>query len=708
MSAKHQSQTNQTSFRLKHRRDGRDRNRHIFSIPYKGAIQLVRVSWSEDSLRLAGLLVQGLSSLQNQAIQLSTRIAQAVSPSTPLPQHCASLLAHSRLAHLLCCNPLPRPADLFDAIDRGEAHSLWEESAAFCPGSLLDAMVTSRVGCGCTESPSTSGRDDVSASAEQQLRTAIAQSASAGRRSAAELVKQSGLLQALAERLSGEGRRDEALCEATEALRIRFGLFGHTFGSGKEGDGESHADGEEKQDGGRSVTLTPTVAAARAAWPSLFLRKEASGKIGGLYNPWRVVGDYLESLIFVGTLSESAGMVDDAEQNFREGRRVAEAAGAAHVCAAFLSSMGEVKRKKEKWDAASEAFERAGEFFRDAPVDCEGCRAVALARLERRRGDLARRRPGTASEGGDEHPGAQVHYERAVKMLHGVVGSKPGNDLGEKKQPVERTGRSEGLEATAEAEEGSMEGVKRNLMWAMSAAEPSQEPVVPVPVKRKPGRNARAEPERKPLAEAPINPPKKGRPGRKNTAAEVVTILSSDEEASCVTHSDIPIPAAKRKGPVRGRASRIVQESSASELESEASSTNVANSRAPVTRKQPRGRKPRSAATGSDAASESSPPAKPAPAKTVSALPDLDKTQEKLRRVVLLEKDSVLPVPRGSRLGKIAVGAAELDELQAGVGRISLNDAGRKQLGRGAEAELKPWGSAARGELARVLLQQGE
>ncbi|GAQ80926.1 Regulator of spindle pole body duplication [Klebsormidium nitens] len=652
-------------------------------------------------LQVADLLaVKGLSSLQQQAIQLVTRIAHAVSPSTPLPHHCASLLAHSRLSHLLCCNPLPSPASLSDEGDRGKTHSFWEKSAALCPGSLLEATVKSRAGCACTESPSTSERDDVSASAEQELRAAIAQSASAGRRSATELVKQSGLLQALAERLLREGRRDEALCEATEALRIRFGLFGHTFGAGRETEGDSHAEGEEKQDSGRSVTLTPTVAAARVGWPSLFSRKETSGKISGLHNSWRVVGDYLESLFFVGTLSESAGMVDDAEQNFREGRRIAEAAGAAHVCAAFLSSMGEVKRKKGKWDAASEAFERAGEFLREAPIDCEGCRVLALARLERRKGDLVRRRPGSASEAGKEQSGAREHYERAAKMLHGVVGSEPGSGRREKQHLVERAGLSKGLGATAELEEGSMEGVKRNLMWAMSEAEPSKELVVPV--KRKPGRKAPANPERTPLAEAPTNH-KTGRPGRKKAAVEVVTILSSDEEASCVTRLETANPAGKRKGPVRGRASKIAQESSASELESEASSTSVANSRAPVTRKQPRGRKPRNAATGSDAASESSPPA-----KRVPALPDLDKRQEKLRRVVLLEKDSVLPALRGSRLGKIPVGAAELDELQAGVGRIALNDAGGERMERGSDAGLEPWLPAAREELARVLVQQGK
>jgi hypothetical protein len=666
-------------------------------------------------LHVRVLPLQGLQRLQQEAMQLAVLIAQAVSPSTPLPQHLATLLSNSRISHLFCCNTLP--SQLFQEFaqhdvesnrktggNTGCVDSFWEEAAALCPGSLLEAKVRPAAESCCTESPSTSGRDDDSTSPVQQLRSIIAQSTHGSRRSVPELVKQGGLLQLLAERLLSEGRRDEALCEATEALRKRFGLFGHTFGTAKGGETEGHLDGEDSQPQSKSTILTPTGMAGRAGWIPLYSQRAASGRVSVLHNPWRIVGDYLESLLLVGTLSESAGMVDDAEQNFREGRRVAEAVGAAHAEAEFHSAMGEVKRKKGNWGAAEEAFGRASRLLLEEPVDCEGCRVLGLARLERRKGDLIRRQPESVPAERRSALGAGEHYERAAKLLRSIGGSGFDRALG---------GRTGGLvevglgSDSGEGEDGSMGSVKRNLMGAMAAAEPTKGHVAAV--KRRPGRKAKVEPKLEPLAEASVIP-KKGRQNRKKAPVEVITVLSSDdEEESCISAAETHAPktAAKRKGPVRGRVHKLAQESSTSELESEASSTSVVR---PVLKKQLRGKKLRSTAGGSDAASESSPPSKTSAAGRRAAHADLDKTQEKLRRVMPYEKESVLPALRGSRLRGPVSDAAEMEALQTGLGRILLSETeavGRDLQTKGLEGGFKPWLPGAREELGRVLLQQG-
>jgi tetratricopeptide (TPR) repeat protein len=658
------------------------------------------------------LPVQGLQRLQQEAMQLAVLIAQAVSPRTPPPQHLATLLSNSRISHLFCHNPLPSQSLQKSAQHDGESNrktggntgcvdSFWEEAAALCPGSLLEAKVKLSAECCCTESPSTSGRDDDSTSPVQQLRNVIAHNASGSRRSVPELVKQGGLLQLVAERLLREGRRDEALCEATEALRIRFGLFGHTFGTAKGSETEGQSDGEESQPQSKSAILTPTAMAGRAGWISLYSQKAVSGRVSVLHNPWRIVGDYLESLLLVGTLWESAGMVDDAEQNFREGRRIAEAVGAAHAEAEFHSAMGEVKRKKGNWEAAKEAFERARRLLLEEPVDCEGCRVLALARLERREGDLIRRQPESVPGERRSALGAGEHYERAAKLLRSIVGS--GFDRAQRDWTGSLVEVGLGSDSW-EGEDGSIGSVKRNLMGAMAAAERTKGHVAAV--KRRPGRKAKVEPKLEPLTEAPVIP-KKGRQSRKKAAIEVITVLSSDdEEKSCISEAETPAPkaVAKRKGPVRGRVHKLAQESSTSELENEASSTSVVR---PVVKKQLRGKQLRSTAGGSDAASESSPPSKTSAAGWRAAHVDLDKMQEKLRRVVPYEKESVLPALRGSRLRGPVSDAAEMEALRTGLGRISLSEAEAAPQTECSEGGFKPWLPGAREELGRVLLQQG-
>ncbi|XP_024524696.1 separase [Selaginella moellendorffii] len=210
----------------------------------------------------------------------------------------------------------------------------------------------------------------------------------------------------LAEVFMQRGDLEMAIKLATESLQLRLKLLNRTFLVSKD---VSHSTSKSKVEAvGPSAVLS---------WPSLLSRNTCYE-----FSQWHILGDYLESLMQVGSLHEKLGFSDEAERSFREGLWLAKAQNLTFSCIRFTSALGEVHRKQHMWEHAEEGLKDAEKMLEELNSGnvCAGCITMEKCLLKLRFGDLARHSP--KLDGGNIFTNTKLdiglmHYEFAIEAL---------------------------------------------------------------------------------------------------------------------------------------------------------------------------------------------------------------------------------------------------------------------------------------------------
>lgn len=292
--------------------------------------------------------LKGYSVVQERIQKLIFSIATEVSTDASHKLN-ASLWANIRLNHVLC--PVPHPSSFFGMVSQkmkitGDNLEFWQKCAAHCPGTMLDAqlqLILEALGPKtCKTSISNSqcrggAFKAVEAMALSQI--SICKSTLSGSLGLA------ALFHMLAERASEEGKFRDALKFATEGFNLRSRVLSRMFQmSGKETvlkhteSSHRRSQGDEGQRN-KAGSLEVQGSVATIAWPTL---TTSVGQSESRPSPWRVLGDYIESLMQLGVTYEKMGAVDDAERKFREGYNLSLAQHMSLAQATFGSCLGKV------------------------------------------------------------------------------------------------------------------------------------------------------------------------------------------------------------------------------------------------------------------------------------------------------------------------------------------------------------------------------
>lgn len=304
-------------------------------------VSLLRLLLSVNDL----LALKGYSLVQFRVQQL---ILSFLSPARVDlgPKLLSSLWANTRLSHILC--PVPFPSGFFASLTQklgvaGNSIQFWEDCALLCPGTSLDARlrfmhrnfqneghnanVCKAEGCQAFEA--------VEKIALSILRTSP--------KSFGGVFKLAVLFHMLAEYALDEGKLRVACKYAKEALNLRLGLVGSMFHSKYKGGAPTEAGSDNAEIEGadqskeKASRLHILDSVAARAWPELSTHAKP---VHFEPNPWQVLGDYVESLMQIGVISEKMGAVDDALSSFSEGYFVSMSQNLPLARAAFKSCLG--------------------------------------------------------------------------------------------------------------------------------------------------------------------------------------------------------------------------------------------------------------------------------------------------------------------------------------------------------------------------------
>ena len=292
--------------------------------------------------------LKGYSVVQERIQKLIISIASEVSTDASHKLN-ASLWANIRLNHVLC--PVPHPASFFSMVSEkmnltGDYLEFWQKCAAQCPGTMLDAqlqLILEALGPRtCKTSISNSQCKHGAFKAVESM--ALSQ-ISICKNTLSGSLGLAALFHMLAERASEEGKFRDALKFAIEGFNLRSRVLSRMFQmSGKEtvlshiesSHRQSRADeGQRNKAGSMEVQGYVTT----IAWPTL---TPSVGQSESRPSPWRVLGDYIESLMQLGVTYEKMGAVDDAERKFREGYYLSLAQHMSLAQASFGSCLGKV------------------------------------------------------------------------------------------------------------------------------------------------------------------------------------------------------------------------------------------------------------------------------------------------------------------------------------------------------------------------------
>ncbi|KAG0632141.1 hypothetical protein M758_1G307400 [Ceratodon purpureus] len=369
-------------------------------------VSLLRLLHSVNDL----MALNGYSLVQCRVQQL---IVSLLSParSDSGPKIFSSLWENARFSHILC--PVPYPSGFFSSLAQklgvdGNSLQFWEDCALLCPGSLLDAQLRFMRP---TTIVSTAGTCCEAFDAVEQIALSLLRTSP---KSSLGVSKVAALFHILAKHALDEGKLRVACKYAKEALSLRLRLVSRMFHTKYKGDAAtvSQSDdaeieaADQKNKAGRLHILDSV---ATRAWPKLSTN---SKPVDLDPNPWRVFGDYVESLMQIGVVSEKMGAVDDALASFSEGYSVTSAQNLPLARAAFKSCLGEVQRKRHHWETAeSELIRAKGEFENlESAWVCSCCCLTGKATVLLRLGDLARR----YRQGDNPDPSEVIHHHDAL------------------------------------------------------------------------------------------------------------------------------------------------------------------------------------------------------------------------------------------------------------------------------------------------------
>lgn len=300
-------------------------------------VSLLRLLFSVNDL----MALKGYSLVQNRVQQL---IVSLLSPTRmgSGPKIFSSLWANERFSHVLC--PVPYPSGFFSLLTQkvgvdGNCLQFWEDCALLCPGTLLDAQLRFMHQ---NTNVSTAGGCCQAFEAIEQIAASLLRTSP---KSSGGVCKLAALFHILAEHALDEGKLRVACKYAKEALNLRLRLLSHMFSTKYKGGAANVSENDNvkiedvdqrKNKAGRLHILD---LAAAFAWPKLSTHTKP---LDFEPNPWRVLGDYVESKMQIGVISEKMGAVDDALASFSEGYSVSLAQNLPLARAAFKSCLGKI------------------------------------------------------------------------------------------------------------------------------------------------------------------------------------------------------------------------------------------------------------------------------------------------------------------------------------------------------------------------------
>ncbi|GBG61044.1 hypothetical protein CBR_g18638 [Chara braunii] len=368
------------------------------------------------------LSLKGFHEQQQAALRLGLCLAMVVT-GIPKEKLFCKLLADCRIKHLLC-RDLSYMSELssfglqLESSGGNEAaHDFWSICSSQCPESLLAARVRLN-GIGpeeespCECSSFGAGVANDLCKGVHQVKGMLNESPALIQSSAHSLVREGALRYELAAHYLEAGLITEALCTAIEACHMRYGAFSSIFTEERKCDEDvdvndkdgiclpgkeeiSQGSEMQKQDLKRENSTCRKIACGRVVpWAEMVGPKEIDlDDVATTINQWRLLGDYLESLMQVAVLYEMAGSPDDAEMQINKGISLAVAWHFTYIEMEFRSCLGELKRKRHQWEAAAQEFKVVKQSFVDAGdgiqcVDCSSCQMMATVLLELRLGDL--------------------------------------------------------------------------------------------------------------------------------------------------------------------------------------------------------------------------------------------------------------------------------------------------------------------------------
>ncbi|CAM6096994.1 unnamed protein product [Calypogeia fissa] len=300
-----------------------------------------------------------------------------------------------RAGHLLCT--MPFPCGLFSTIRQtfnaaASPEEFWVGYFDLLPGSLLEAHWQSAQDFLDHKGGATGSVRSTRPDAFEYLKNLVLERLPDGQTSTQFTLQTAGLYHLIADLSLVDGDTHEALRNAKEAFQLRSRLFKYVFrNSGKKSSGgtSNFTSNLSEKENSNCLQLREGIGpSATWAWPfSVKLQHCLSHP-----SHWRILGDYIESLMQVGVIYEQMGTVDEAEKNFREGHRLALAQNLPWALASFSSCLGEVHRKRHLWESAERYFIKAKQVFDDLQTSrfCQYCIVLSKSLLEMRSGDLAR------------------------------------------------------------------------------------------------------------------------------------------------------------------------------------------------------------------------------------------------------------------------------------------------------------------------------
>lgn len=377
-------------------------------------VSLLRLLLSVNDL----MALKGYSLIQNRIQQLVVSLLSPVRMDSDSKLF-SSLWANARLSHVLC--PVPYPSGFFTLLTSKlgadcNALQFWEDCALLCPGSSLDAQLRlmhqrPHYGRRNTNIDKAAGCCQAFEVVEQIAISKLG----TGPKSSGEVSKLAILFYMLAEHALDEGKLRVACKYAKESLKLRLRLVSRMFQTKYTGtvSTDSDSDNVEIEAAGQGKSKTGRLhvldSVATRAWPKL---SSHAKPVDFEPNPWRVLGDYVESLMQNGVISEKVGAVDDALARFSEGYSVSLTQNLPLARAAFKSCLGEVQRKRHNWEVAESELLLAKEAYENLETlwICNCCHRAGSAAVLYRLGDLARR----CRQSGDPVSGGLIHHEDAM------------------------------------------------------------------------------------------------------------------------------------------------------------------------------------------------------------------------------------------------------------------------------------------------------
>ena len=292
------------------------------------------------------LALNGYAVVQSRVQQLILTLTSAACVKSA-HELFASLWGNARLSHVLC--PISYPLGFFTLLSQkwgqaGDCIQFWKECALLYPGTSLDARLhlmyqDIQPKAHDVHNSRAEQRSEAFKAVEKMALTLFISSP----KSIAGVSKLGVLFHILAEQALDEGDPRVALKYAKEALQLRLRLVSHMFHMGSKEFSHSQTESLNSQvdaaEGHRNIAgrLGVRGSVATLVWPTL---KRTARSLEFDPSPWRVLGDYIESLMQVGVTSEKLGAVDDALHSFREGYTLSLSQQMPLAQAAFESCLG--------------------------------------------------------------------------------------------------------------------------------------------------------------------------------------------------------------------------------------------------------------------------------------------------------------------------------------------------------------------------------